>query len=155
MSYTYITGFFFTCDRAVGEGRTGTVAVIMWDGCMISSASSKSSITTPNESLSCEAVSSITPSSSFSPSPLSSSSSWSSSKMHVSHMWLLEAGYLFPYIHCQSYIVMNKDNFHCLLLWALSQICYNSLLTFVSMTSTEIGGVGLLSYGWPHYKASI
>jgi hypothetical protein len=76
-SCTYITGFFFTCDRAVGEGCTGTVAVIMWDGCTISSPLSKSSITTANESLSCEAVSSFTTSSSFSHSLLSSSSSWS------------------------------------------------------------------------------
>lgn len=90
---TYITGFFLTCDRAVGAGCTGTVAVIMWDGCTISSPSSKSSITTANESLSCEAVSSFTTSSSFSPSPLSSSSR-SSSIMPVRHiMWLLEVGY--------------------------------------------------------------
>ena len=134
-SCTYITGFFFTCDRAVGEDCTGTVAVIMWDGCTISSPSSKSSITTANESLSCVAVSSFTTSSSFSPSPLSSSSSLSSSVMHVRHiMWLLEVGCLFPYIEHQS---NDEDNFHSLLLWAVSWTYYNSELTFVSMTFTE------------------
>lgn len=116
-SCTYITGFFFACDRAVGEDCTGTVAVIVWDvGCTISSPSSKSSITTANESLSCVAVSSFTTSSSFSPSPLSSSSSWSwsswsssSSIMHVRHiMWLLGVAYLFPYIDHQSNIVMMR-----------------------------------------------
>jgi hypothetical protein len=66
----------------------------MCDGCTMSSPSSKSSITTANESLSCEAVSSFTTSSSFSPSPLSSSSSRSSSIMPVRCiMWLLEVGY--------------------------------------------------------------
>ena len=113
-SCTYITGFFFACDRAVGEDCTGTVAVIVWGaGCTVSSPSSKSSITTANESLSCVAVSSFTTSSSFSPSPLSSSSSRSSSSsssssvMHVRHiMWLLEVAYLFPYFDHQSNIVM-------------------------------------------------
>lgn len=113
-SCTYITGFFFVCDRAVGEDCTGTVAVIVWGaGCTISSPSSKSSITTANESLSCVAVSSFTPSSSSSPSPLSSSSSWSwsssSSIMHVRHiMWLMEVAYLFPYIDHQSNIIMMR-----------------------------------------------
>ena len=139
-SCTYITGFFFTCDRAVGGGCTGTVAVIVWDGCTISSPSSKSSITTANESLSCEAVSSFTTSSSFSPSPLSSSSSWSSSIMQIRHiLWLLEVGYLFPYIDRQSNIVMSEDNFHSLLLWAVSWIYYNSELTFVWL-SQKTGG---------------
>jgi hypothetical protein len=106
----------------------------MWDGCTISSPSSKSSITTANESLSCKAVSSFTTSSSFSPSPLSSSSSWSSSIMQVRHIsWLLEVGYLFPYINCRSNIVKSEDNFHSLLLWAVSWIYYNSELTFASI----------------------
>ena len=106
-SCTYITGFFFTCDRAVGEGCAGTVAVIMWDGWMISSPSSKSSITTANGSLSCEAVSSFTTSSSFSPSLLSSSSSWSSSIMQVRH-FVVVGGWLFVTLHQSPKLCSNE-----------------------------------------------
>ena len=55
--------------------------------------------------------------------------------MQVRHiLWLLEADYLFPYIDCQSNVVMSEDDFHSLLLWAVSRTYYNSELTFVSMT---------------------
>jgi len=36
------------------------------------------------------------------------------------YLWLLDIGYLFPYIDRRSNIEMSEDNFRSLLLWAVS-----------------------------------
>jgi hypothetical protein len=43
------------------------------------------------------------------------------------NLWLLEVGYLFPYIDHQSNIVMSEDHFHFLFLWTVSWIYYNRI----------------------------